>query len=311
MGKKGDQDINYSQNKTLRESVKNGVDIYLFEVFEHGQYVYQGEVQLAGDPYIAEQKDGDGVLRKVWVFPLKRKEKKVIESNSERFLTIYNYIDKYMRERANENDKSISFVHILNKLAKKTKMFSTLKNDLLEFNDLRNAIVHERSDGHVIAEPHIGTVNKIEELYKSIASPKTVSQISNSSVETCNNDDVVEELLVKMAQKGFSQLPILEKNEIVGIFDTVAIVSWIGNKIDGGIFELTEITVEMIMNSIHDEDKVKYKLVSKYTDCFEAEKALIEDDVLLISENGKRGEKIIGFLNRWDLPKIYSEIGYR
>jgi len=115
-----------------------------------------------------------------------------------RFLTIYNRIAKIMRERASENDKSISFVHILNKLAKKM-MFSTLKNDLLEFNDLRNAIVHERSDGHVIAEPHIGTVTKIEELYQKIASPKTVLQISNSSVETCNIDDVVEELLVKMA----------------------------------------------------------------------------------------------------------------
>jgi len=67
----------------------------------------------------------------------------------------------------------------------------------------------------------------------------------------------------------------------------------------------------MVMNSINDEDKVKYKLVNKNTDCFEAEKSLKENDVLLISENGIRGEKIIGFLNRWDLLKIYSEIGFR
>ena len=202
-------------------------------------------------------------------------------------------------------------MHVLNKLAKKMMMFSTLQNDLLEFHDLRNAIVHERSDGHIIAEPHFGTVRKLEALYERISSPKTVSQISNSSVESCNIEDKVEELLVKMSQKGFSQLPILDENEIVGIFDTVAIASWIGSKIDGGIFELTGITVKMVMNSINDEDKVKYKLISKNTDCFEAEKFLIEYDVLLISEYGKSGETIIGFLNRWDLLKIYSETRIR
>ena len=32
MGKKGDQDINTSQNKTLNESNVNGVDVFLFEI---------------------------------------------------------------------------------------------------------------------------------------------------------------------------------------------------------------------------------------------------------------------------------------
>ena len=32
MGKKGDQDINASQIKTLNESNVNGVDVFLFEV---------------------------------------------------------------------------------------------------------------------------------------------------------------------------------------------------------------------------------------------------------------------------------------
>lgn len=73
MGKIGDQDINYRQNKTLAESDTNGVEVHLFEVFVPSQYIYRGIVSLAGKPYQEIQKDENGVPRKVWMFPLKLK----------------------------------------------------------------------------------------------------------------------------------------------------------------------------------------------------------------------------------------------
>lgn len=71
MGKKGDQDINASQNRTLNESNINGVKVYLFEVFEANRYTYRGQVKLVEEPYQEKQKDEDGVLRNVWIFPVK------------------------------------------------------------------------------------------------------------------------------------------------------------------------------------------------------------------------------------------------
>ena len=70
MGLEGDQNINAAQNKTLAESGGNGVDDFLFEVFEAGSYIYQGEVALAEEPYQEDQPDVNGNLRKVWIFPL-------------------------------------------------------------------------------------------------------------------------------------------------------------------------------------------------------------------------------------------------
>lgn len=72
MGQTGDQDINFLQNKTLKESNSNGVRVYLFEVFSPGKYCYQGQVKLAGEPYQAEQMDVMRNKRKVWMFPLAR-----------------------------------------------------------------------------------------------------------------------------------------------------------------------------------------------------------------------------------------------
>ncbi|GEA18927.1 hypothetical protein E306M_20640 [Moorella sp. E306M] len=71
MGQRGDQDLNFMQNKTLAESRHNGVDVHLFEVFEPGRYTYMGRVELAGEPYQERQPDADGNPRQVWVFPLR------------------------------------------------------------------------------------------------------------------------------------------------------------------------------------------------------------------------------------------------
>ncbi|MBN3545096.1 HNH endonuclease [Fictibacillus barbaricus] len=74
MGQKGDQSIDFAQNKTLNNSDNLGVTVYLFEVFKPNNYIYQGEVYLAGEPYQETQPDADEVPRLVWVFPLKLKE---------------------------------------------------------------------------------------------------------------------------------------------------------------------------------------------------------------------------------------------
>lgn len=71
MGKVGDQKIEGNQNKTLKESNTNGVEVHLFEVLERTIYTYLGVVVLAADPYNSMQKDENGRERRVWIFPLK------------------------------------------------------------------------------------------------------------------------------------------------------------------------------------------------------------------------------------------------
>ncbi len=71
MGKKGEQVLKGNQNKTLYDSNHNGVEVHLFEVFKENNYIYRGRVQVIDEPYKEKQKDEDGVLRDVWIFPLK------------------------------------------------------------------------------------------------------------------------------------------------------------------------------------------------------------------------------------------------
>lgn len=71
MGQVGDQELK-SQNKTLAESQENGIVVHFFEVMKPRQYTYRGEVKLVAAPYTDRQKDINGLMRNVWVFPLKK-----------------------------------------------------------------------------------------------------------------------------------------------------------------------------------------------------------------------------------------------
>ena len=75
MGQTGDQKMS-GQNLTLAESNQNGVEIHFFEVMKPREYTYRGQVQLAGEPYKAQQKDQDGRQRLVWIFPLRLQDSK-------------------------------------------------------------------------------------------------------------------------------------------------------------------------------------------------------------------------------------------
>lgn len=70
-GKKGDQSLT-RQNKSLAEAHLGGFKLYLFEMFEDKKYKFFGEVSLVASPQQESQKGEDGILRNVFVFPLKR-----------------------------------------------------------------------------------------------------------------------------------------------------------------------------------------------------------------------------------------------
>ncbi len=73
MGSVGPQKLG-RQNKTLANAGKRGYAIHLFEVHERGRYFYAGEVESAGEPYMADQPDARAEDRFVWIFPLRKKE---------------------------------------------------------------------------------------------------------------------------------------------------------------------------------------------------------------------------------------------
>ena len=132
MGLTGDQDLNYSQNKTLLHHDKFGVSVHLFEQFKVGKYHYQGEIELVGNPYQETQSDKNGEDRKVWMFPLQLKAGDPIPEPQ----------NQYLERRENKESKAFTLSNYqLRMKVKKSRVHSGRKR-VLGYQNERDAYVN-------------------------------------------------------------------------------------------------------------------------------------------------------------------------
>ncbi len=75
-GLTGKHALSARHNRVLAESKTNGTSLYLFEVFEEGAYVYDGEAELSDRPFLSRQTDREKNVRDVYIFPLRLKGQK-------------------------------------------------------------------------------------------------------------------------------------------------------------------------------------------------------------------------------------------
>lgn len=122
MGKNGDQDREFSQNKTLNDSNINGVKVYLFEKFnkEFG-FTFRGHVKLIEEPYQERQIGEDKLERWVWMFPLQILNKEIIVYEKE-----LKNLQSDKEERVEKETKVLSLDE-LEKLARKAKVVGSRK----------------------------------------------------------------------------------------------------------------------------------------------------------------------------------------
>lgn len=116
MGKNGDQSLEFAQNKTLKDSNINGVEVVLFEKFSRdGNYVFRGQVELVENPYQERQVGEDGKDRSVWMFPLQIVNEIIIINEEE-----IKSLQHYKEEKVEKDTKNLSLLE-LEELAKRAK----------------------------------------------------------------------------------------------------------------------------------------------------------------------------------------------
>ncbi len=100
-----------------------------------------------------------------------------MKSNGQRFEEAYNRIDALLRKKISK-DRSEPFSQVVAAAASGDATVRRYKIDLLEYSDLRNAIVHER--GHtpfLIADPRADVVHRIEEIWNQLSRPRTLKSV--------------------------------------------------------------------------------------------------------------------------------------
>lgn len=112
MGLSGKQSLVFAQNKTLNESKITGINVFLFEVFNRGKYIYQGRVSLADKPFQESQMDSENNVRSVWIFQLKLDNPTYSEINLQTILDI--------EENESKQAKKLSDAELLERMSRFT-----------------------------------------------------------------------------------------------------------------------------------------------------------------------------------------------
>lgn len=230
--------------------------------------------------------------------------------NSERFLLAFSRIEHHLR-KITKSSKQDTFSTLLSRATS----YATIRgfvDDLREFADLRNAIVHERGGGYVIAEPHQETVDRLEEIEQFISRPPTVESLGSMPVMTCSPSDPIGKAARAMLEGKFSQLPVYDHEKCIGLLTSETIARWIATKFQPDLDILEEARVEQVL-CYGEEDSV-HQFVSRKTPI--ADVVTLFDktahsgkslDAVIITHSGKPDQRPLHILTVYDLPRLYRK----
>jgi len=233
-------------------------------------------------------------------------------SNAERFLNAYASIEKEMKRLLELKDHR-PFAELVNKSSRVNPLIDRYRFDLKEYSELRNAIVHDRAGGKIIAEPNEEVVESIERIASLLLEPPRVAPLFLKEVLSLSPDHPVARAIRELSKMTYTQAPILKDGKIVGLLTLKMIVQWMGISLANNTFDIEKTTIGDLMELVGENDG--YEIVSVNKSMLEIPDLFYrwQDkgkklEAVLITRNGKSNEAIKGIITNRDLPVVHREL---
>jgi len=227
-------------------------------------------------------------------------------SNSQEFVKTYNQIEKYVKDLAGVK-KHQPFWVVLNKAGDNNRVVRELREDLLEYSRLRNAIVHSGSN-QTMAEPHDEAVTRIKKIYEVLIEPPTAGELFKKKVYTCSPSDRLMDIVDVMRKFDYTQVPIYEDFQLLGLLTENVVVKIFSDICKTGKVTLTQFLVRDAMEytkgqfyRIVSEDTDAYTILDYFLEFVEKEERL---ECVLVTRTGETTLLPSGIATTWDVPLI-------
>lgn len=227
---------------------------------------------------------------------------------SERFEVAFNQIHEVLKKKVKAYTNS--FTELVRIGAPQHQVIKKYSDDLLQYAKLRNAMVHEKTElGFYIAEPHENVVKRLEQISDLLHNRNYVLTIATKEPISYDLEDTIQDVILGMNHYNYSQYPIYDGKECVGLLRNSAIVKWLAKNIVNHIVDLKNIKVRDIITY----DKIDHPIsfapksytIFEIEDVFEQYHKEKKDlEMVIITENGLRNEKPLGIVTAWDLIEI-------
>ena len=228
--------------------------------------------------------------------------------NAAEFIDSYNKIDAQLREMYGFKPAQ-SFTDVVRRSAEKNTVVRRYENELADYARLRNAIVHQSTDGRIIAVPCDDVVENIRLIERLLCSPPTVGEtLEDKRIVSIEADLALKQAVMLMARTGYSNIPVYRGKRMIGIINNRRVLRELGDVLAQGRSADAWLSETPVADILAESDLfVYYKYIGKKDSVQEIVDAFEENRKLLavcVSENGRAGERIVNFVTSADLPRI-------
>lgn len=233
-------------------------------------------------------------------------------SRADEYRSIFNEIESLLYKKYGAVGH-LDLGTIISELAKKDKVIAAYRNDLREYSELRNAIVHQ-SRNQAIAEPYPETISSLRDLLNKLTNPQTSRDICTKDVTTFTTEDSIIDAIKKMADLMLTNVPVYDGNELIGVLSEQSYVRWLASCSfeDGFILSETKI-IDIItaLDPISGANDNEYMFVKPTVDVFTIQD-MFEDSLsrgkrlsaVFVTNSGKRADSLLGIITAWDLARV-------
>jgi hypothetical protein len=231
-----------------------------------------------------------------------------------RFLAAFNDIEELFRSKLGVGPH-VDFAQLERDYGDKCRLPGQYRRDLGAFRELRNAMVHGRYFGNrPIAEPVPEVVDAIERLRDLLVSPpNALAVLGRRDVCVARPDEPIRTALEHVRRFDYSQLPVYEGSEYIGILTTNTIARWLAQQLSlyGG-YAQEESTAQVLGFS---EPQERALLVSRAITAAEAIHKLSHGGAngtpvtaLIVTDRGLSSEKPLRVIAVADLPPLSASL---
>jgi CBS domain-containing protein len=236
----------------------------------------------------------------------------------ERFEAAYNRIDRALTElierrgggggEGRGGGRRHTFAAKVRIAANRLRRLGKHVDFLQEIGDLRNALVHSRTDVDVyIAVPSQQTVEELERIEQKLFAPEKVIPRFARKVVTLRPDQTLAEAWAYVRQDGYSRYPVYGPQGFVGLLTSNGFARWIANQAKDGRLEVDarQVKVTDVLAADHRREFVVFVAADASLDDVTA---IFADnrqlEAVIITEHGRSHEKPLGLLCAADVAGL-------
>ena len=226
-------------------------------------------------------------------------------TRAEEFIQLFNRLsDHLMRVTGRNHD--YSFSALVDRAAERNLAVRAEAQQLKDYGDLRNAIVHHRAfPPEIIAEPSAKALADFDSLVERVLSPRLLIPAFSAQVRPFSTGQKLLDALRYMGENDFSQIIVRESGKL-RLLTVEGIAHWVERQTDDPIIDVSDATVNEALRfegsggfRIMKRSDTVYEARETFTGALERKQPRIF--ALIVTENGKATEKPLGIVTPWDL----------